>query len=352
MWRRLVKAGRSHPSSAAQIRAPAGAPRQVSTFLVSSYARVPARQQALLGNRRGAATQLGGFLERAGAVWGEVEDAQEVHSSPCNGGTAWSWGVHISPERLTALRQGEPIESAPFMLGEGLGRARFQFFPKGDGSCEADGMCSLWLHCDQGLGPLSLRLGSTEHPGGASAFCKLQDVLHDGKVDVSLQLQSSGAPAATAATPVKQSLQLQGLQLAEWKIFQMAELRERGEFVTSMPFRFHHVLLGDMYMELMFLESGLCTVFFRCRVPTMKLKVGLSIGSNFSKSFVALGKNSPKDDMKTSSCLQVNLDAPGVVGPDGELTVRCALEEVVSLPSALQDMIPRLDERALWPKRL
>merc|ERR1712157_18781 len=122
-----------------------------------------------------------------------------------------------------------------------------------------------------------------------------------------------------------------------------------GVLTSSPPFRFHHVLLGDMYLELL---PGVphpehCTVFFRCRVPTMKLRVGIAVGTSFSKSFVALGKSTYEDDLKAGNCLQVNIDAPGVLGPDGSLTVRCALEEVATIPATLRDMIPKLDERAL-----
>jgi len=48
----------------------------------------------------------------------------------------------------------------------------------------------------------------------------------------------------------------------------------------------------------------------------------------------------------------VNFEAPLVLGEDGSLTVRCNLEEVVTIPPGVRDMIPRLDERASWPKRL
>merc|ERR1712083_325291 len=120
--------------------------------------------------------------------------------------------------------------------------------------------------------------------------------------------------------------------------------------VSSPPFRFHHVLLGDMYLELL---PGVphpehCTVFFRCRVPTMRLQVDITAGNSFSKSFEALGRTTAEDDLRAGSFLQVNLDAPGVLESDGSLLVRCALEKVVQIPANLRELIPKLDERASW----
>lgn len=350
MWRRLAIAGRSQ--SCARPRTIVGVSRHLSA---TSFAGCDAKAQVMPGSRRGAATQLGTYLENAGAVWGDAVDSQQVHSLPSRAGTAYCWQVDLSPERLTSLRRGEPLESPSFIIGgNSQSRARFQFFPKGDSDCEAEGMCSLWLWSSEGMKRFKLRLGKAEQASGATDFCRLEDALQDGKVDIILELEEADAPVPGPEPAVQQSLQLTGLQLAEWRIFQMDRLRESSEFVTSPPFRFHHVLLGDMYLELLFgaPHPGFCTVFFRCRVPTMKLKVELTVGSNFAKSFVSLGKSTPQDDIASSACLQVNLNAPDVLGPDGELLVRCALEEVVNLPPALKDMIPRLDERALWPKRL
>merc|ERR1712232_480869 len=109
-----------------------------------------------------------------------------------------------------------------------------------------------------------------------------------------------------------------------------------------------------MYLELLpgTEHPELCTLFFRCRVPTMKLKVCLSVGDSFSNGFVSQGRYTPKQDLVSGNFLKVNLDAPDVLTDDGTLIVHCALEEVVSLPLALKDMIPKLDERAAWPKRL
>jgi len=300
------------------------------------------------------ATQLGTYLARAGAVWGDAVDVQEVHSNADKAGS-YSWSVDLPDERLAALRRGELLESPSFSLGANTqARGRFQFFPKGDNECGTDGMCSLWLWSNEGIGPVQLRLGDAERSSGASEFCSLQDVLKNGKVNVSLDLQAPSTSPQSSDPAAQQSLHVTGLQLAEWRLFQMNRLRELGDFVSSPPFRFHHVLLGDMYLEVMFgtPHPGFCTVFFRSRVPTMQLKVGIDVGSNFSKSFVSGGFCTPEEDLKASRCLQVNLDAPGVLSPDGDLIVRCTLEEVVSLPATLRDMIPRLDERAQWPKRL
>lgn len=356
MWRRLATAGRPHSGAACpRPRALLDAPRQLSVAsLIGGGARGLARNRAALGSRRGASTQLGTYLESAGAVWGEPADVQEVHSNSSKDGS-YSWNVDLPQERLALLRRGEFMESPSFSLaGKSKGRARFQFFPKGDANCEADGKCSLWLWSDESLGPLKLCVGNAEHTSGSSEFCSLQDALQDGKVSVRLDLQATDASELSSQPAAQQSLHVTGMQLAEWRIFQINQLREHGDFVNSPPFRFHHVLLGDMYLEVLFgaPHPGFCTVFFRCRVPTMQLKVGIDVGSNFSKSFVSLGKSTPEEDMKSSSCLQVNLDAPGVLSPDGDLIVRCTLEEVVSLPATLRDMIPRLDERAQWPKRL
>jgi len=352
MWRRLATAGRSRPGTAcSRPRALLDAPRQLS---VASLIGGGARDRAAPGSRRGVATQLGTYLERAGAVWGEPVDVQEVRSNSEKDGSH-SWSIDLPQDRLALLRRGDLLESPPFSLaGNSKGRARFQFFPKGDANCKADGMCSLWLWSDESAGPLKLRVGNAEHTSGSSEFCLLEDVMRDGKVDVSLDLQAASVSQPNSESTVQQSLHVTGMQLAEWRIFQMNQLREHGDFVNSPPFRFHHVLLGDMYLEVLFgaPHPGFCTVFFRCRVPTMQLKVKIDVGSSFSKSFVSLGKNTPEEDMKTSSCLQVNLDAPGVLSPEGDLIVRCSLEEVVSLPATLRDMIPRLDERAQWPKRL
>merc|ERR1712039_404967 len=162
-----------------------------------------------------------------------------------------------------------------------------------------------------------------------SDFCQLTDVLKDGTIEVALQLPEE-PPEADTADPVvvQQSLQLTGLQLAEWRVFGIADLLRRppaagieGNLVSSPPFRFHHVLLGDMYLELLpgVPHPGHCLVLFRSRVPTMKLQVEISVGDAFSKSFISLGRTTPGDDLNTDSFLQVNLDASGVLEADGSL---------------------------------
>eukprot|EP00929_Paragymnodinium_shiwhaense_P016736 TRINITY_DN125363_c0_g1_i1.p1 TRINITY_DN125363_c0_g1~~TRINITY_DN125363_c0_g1_i1.p1 ORF type:complete len:396 (-),score=50.00 TRINITY_DN125363_c0_g1_i1:40-1158(-) len=301
-------------------------------------------------------THLGAYLEQCGATWGDVGDVHQV--VPSSDKKHFRWHVELPEDRLRTLRKGEPLESPPFQVKPGV-NARFQLFPKGDDACVGEGTCSLWLWTDTkaSLGPLKLRIGEAcEREGGASDFCSLQEAsTTPGSLDISLSLEEqSGAQSSADETTVSQRLHLTGLEVAEWQIFHVADLLKSGELHSSPPFRFHHVLLGDMYLELLpgVPHAEHCTLFFRCRVPTMKLQVSISAGSAFSKEFVALGRSTPEEDLKHGRCLQVNLDAPGVLGPDGSLQVKCELVKVASIPKALQDMIPKLDERALWPKRL
>jgi len=301
-----------------------------------------------------SATNLGKYLMRYGGnSWDQLTEVHQVQASP--DGRAFRWQVNLPEERLAAMRRGESIESPPFALGPG-GRARFQFFPKGDSDTSTEGMCSLWLCTDSyERAPLKLALGSTVRDSGSSEFCRLQDALKGNAVEVSLLLDAAGGEElAGPQVQVEQSLQLTGLEMAEWRIFRASTSLRRGELVVSPPFRFHHVLLGDMYLELLpgVPHDEHCSILFRCRVPTMKLRVGVSAGDAFARSFEALGKSTPEFDLQVGACLQVNLDAPGVMDSDGSLKVRCILEEVVQIPPALRDMIPKLDERALWPKRL
>lgn len=356
MWRGCLTAARHsrHQSSRQALRE---AVRQVSAVAHGVEPRGLLLHDAAPGSRRGAATQLGTYLESAGAVWGDAVDVHQVQSTAGKDSSSFSWSIDLSPQQLAALRKGELMESPPFSLGpHSPGQARIQFFPKGDEHCSSDDFCSLWLWSDESIGPMTLRIGDTERSSGSSEFCRLQDVLRDGKVEVSIDVKAEGSKAPTPVPSAQQSLHVTGMQLAEWRLFQMQKLRENAEFMTSMPFRFHHVLLGDMYLEVLFGKPhpGFCTLFFRCRVPTMQLQVKVEAGSNFSRSFIALGTPGYgcEDDMKNKRCLEVNLDAPGVLSKDGDLIVRCTLEEVVSLPATLRDMIPRLDERAQWPKRL
>jgi len=315
------------------------------------------------GHPRRVSTQLGAYLERCGAVWGDVAETHEVVAA--EDGRAFSWRVDLPPERLATVRRGEALESPSFDLKSG-GRGRFRLFPKGDMDCQAEGMCSLWLWTDEKElgGRIRLLAGSVEGEAGASEFCLLQDAMKgsDGALEVGLRIEEAAAssskrgdPVADSPTSAQQSLQLTGLRLAEWRVFRMRRLLSSREMVISPPFRFHHVLLGDMYLELLpgVPHAGYCSLFFRSRVPTMKLRVSLSVGGGaFCSSFVALGRSAPEADMKAGSCLQVNLDAPGTLDTDGDLVVRCELEEVMSMPSQLRDLIPKLDERANWPKRL
>lgn len=344
----------------------------------------PVPEMSSLGCRAFCAdsrTQLGAYLERCGATWG---DAVEIHAvQAADNGRTHSWRVELPRDFLESLRQGESVESPLFDLGgDTQSRGRFEFFPKGDAEKHDEAECSLWLWTDaKELPPLRLRIGSVEREGGSSTFCRLEDVLRDGVLDISATFEApnaeeKAASPATNSAPValldadgvllSQSLQLTGLQLAEWRLFSMDQLaglgkaegeelgRTAGTIVSSPPFRFHHVLLGDMYLELQLdtPHPEWCTVFFRCRVPTMQLQVDVSVGTAFSKSFLSEGRSTPEDDLKSGACLQVNLDAPGVLQEDGTLTVQCALEKVVSIPFALREMIPKLDERASWPKRL
>mmetsp|Transcript_17470 Transcript_17470/g.31021 ORF Transcript_17470/g.31021 Transcript_17470/m.31021 type:complete len:351 (-) Transcript_17470:42-1094(-) len=299
---------------------------------------------------QGGTTALGAYLERCGAVWGEAYEVEGVQAS--EDGRRFAWRVECPPERLAALRHGDPLESPTFPLPGGC-RARFQLFPKGDSDCSDEGSCSLWLCTDsQALGKIRLKLGGAEQSQGASQFCRLSEALAGDAIDVSLQLEEAEVQEPPVA--VEQSLRLTDLKMAEWQLFSADRLLRTGSLISSPPFRFHHVLLGDMYLELL---PGVphpehCTLFFRCRVPTMQLRVELAVGSAFSKSIIGLGRSTPEADLKAGQCLQVNLGAPGVLDPDGSLTVRCSLEEVVAIPAALREMIPKLDERANWPKRI
>jgi len=355
-------------SAAGAQRVPAAAVAAASSS--AGACRVQARCPTFAVQRRSCAaaattttaasgTRLGQYLEACGANWGDVAEIHEVVA--VEDGQSFAWQVDLPPERLAALRPGESLESRPFELlsrGGGVIRARFQLFPKGDADAKDKSSCSLWLCTDSREPvPVELRLGGIERPGGSSDFCRLEDVLKSGALEVGVRLAPDAGKAMTSAgsPAVQQSLQLTGLQLAEWRLFDAAELFRAGALVSSPPFRFHHVLLGDMYLEL---QPGAphpehCALFFRCRVPTMRLRVNLEVGEgSFSKSFEAVGKSTPDADLKNGRCLQVNFEAPSVLDADGSLVVRAALEEVVTLPAALRDMIPRLDERASWPKRL
>lgn len=306
-----------------------------------------------------AGTRLGQYLEACGANWGG--EAAEVHDVVASQDSrSFSWRVDLPVERLGAIRRGDVLESPPFELMQGDGRGvqvRFQFSPKGDLEASGDDRCSLWL-CTNSREqlPVRLRLGTIECTSGASDFCRLEDVMRDGAVEVSLTVECE-RPADTQGgrTKVEQSLQLRGLEFAEWRLFNAADLLRRGQLVSSPPFRFHHVLLGDMYLELQpeAPHPGYAAIFFRCRVPTMRLKVQLeSGGGSFSKTIEAIGRASGTEDLAQGRFLSMNMDVPTVFETDGSLLVRASLEQVVTIPPALRDMIPRLDERVNWPKRL
>jgi len=294
-------------------------------------------------------SNLGSYLERCGATWGDAYEVHQIEASTT--GNSFLWRVDLPPQRLATMQKGDHLESPPFTIGK-ESRGRFQVFPKGDAD-SAEGMCSLWLCTDHSdLGPARMRVGCETRTGGASDFCLLKNAMPDGVLEVGVEFDAE--LSAPPAAPVQQSLQLTGLQSAEWHVSNVRNLTNSDELVISPPFRFHHVLLGDMYLELLpgTEHPELCTLFFRCRVPTMKLKVCLSVGDSFSNGFVSQGRYTPKQDLVSGNFLKVNLDAPDVLTDDGTLIVHCALEEVVSLPLALKDMIPKLDERAAWPKRL
>lgn len=297
-------------------------------------------------------TQFGAYLERSGTAGGDALEVPDVIISSDN--CSFSWHFDLPQNFLSTSRSGMVIQSPPFNLGSGS-QARFQFYPKGDSECQTQGMCSLWVLTDhQELSDLRLSINDIMRTSGSSEFCSLKDAVRGGVVEVRLELTKRVAPQKPP--PSRQSLQLTGLQLAQWKVYQLDELlgKTPTALVTSQPFRFHHVLLGDMYLEA-FLGvpyPEYCTLFFQCRVPTMKLQVDMEAGSAFQKSFVASGMSSHQLDQMNGNCLQVNLAAPGVLNPDGDLTVRCRLEKVISLPANLQHMIPQLDARAKWPKRL
>lgn len=306
------------------------------------------------------ATTLAQYLDTCGASWESIEERIEpvfpVEAS--EDGRSFSWKVNFSAGRLKRLQNETMVESPPFKLGnDANGRSingRLQLWPKGDANASQDS-CSLWLCTDsrQDL-PMKLTFGNVTREGGSSDFCRFDDVVQDDPMEVSVKLETNENSSVSTAH-VEQSLQMTGLQLAEWRLFNAAEVISNNSVVSSPPFRFHHVLLGDMYLEI---HPGKphqehCALLFRCRIPMMRLMVNLQIGQgSFSKSFHAVGNRQTDRDINDGDFLTVNLSAPGVFEPDGSLVIRAALEEVVTLPNALRDMIPRLNERASWPKRL
>eukprot|EP00435_Cladocopium_sp_Y103_P020495 s1379_g5.t1 len=284
-------------------------------------------------------TTLGAYLERCGANWGDAYDVEPVQEAPGR----FTWRAEMPPERLAGLRAGDMLESPTFQLPGGC-RGRFQLFPLGDSDSLAEGLCSLFLCADAPvLENFQLRLGRVTRDSGASEFCRLEDraagaganfkqkkkvawgndtgepknvtretlvqetdcslvvkeALADGFMEVSLELEQR--PDVPFEPPeVEQSLFIEELQRAEWQLFQASRLKKAAvvQPLSSPPFRFHHVLLGDMYLELL---PGVphpehCVVMFRCRVPTMRLQVTLSVGTSFSKTIIALGKSTLEDE--------------------------------------------------------
>lgn len=129
---------------------------------------------------------------------------------------------------------------------------------------------------------------------------------------------------------------------------------DHSKAIESPPFRMHHVLLVDMYLEVHpnVPHEDYGTIFFRCRVPSMVLKIQICAGEAFSKTIMARGRATHAEDAAAGECLVVNFQAPGVFDSQGDLCITAKLEEVASLPKELHQMIPQLNERALWPKRL
>lgn len=300
-------------------------------------------------------TALGEYLERCGAIWGDAYEVEPVSTS--EDGRTFVWRVDMPPERLKALRRGDPLDSPTFVLPGGC-RGRFQLFPRGDSDSSVDGFCSLWLCSDsQSESRIQLRLGDSKgRQSGASDFCRLEDALKNDVLEVSLTLD--GVSNEEQPPEVEQSLLLTALKRAEWQLYRAERFftgsAKGSEVISSPPFRFHHVLLGDMYLEMVpaFPHQRHCALLFRCRVPTMKLRITLGVGSSFSKTLIAVGRSTVQEDLKSANFLQVNMDAPGVLATDGSLTVTCTLDEVVAIPGQMTEMIPKLDERANWPKRI
>lgn len=342
---------RAAPAAAVAARGPGGL-RQRRGCAAVAGAR--ADVGALRGAEPSSGTRLGAYLEACGAIWADASQVHDVVAS--EDGRRVTWRVDLPPERLATLRPGDPLESPPFEFGGEGTRARLQLFPKGDYGASGEGVCSLWLCTDdRALAPVRLRLGDTERPGGSSDFARLEDVLRDGVLEVGLEMADDSPSTSVQGPIVQQSLQMTGLEVAEWRLFNVDKLLKDRRLFSSPPFRFHHVLLGDMYLEL---RPGVpyeehCVLFFRCRVPRMRLRVHLEVGGGaFAKSFEAMGRSNEELDLKDGRCLQVNLSAPNVLDASGALLVRASLEEVVAVPNTLQDLIRRQDERASWPKRL
>ncbi|CAL1171662.1 unnamed protein product, partial [Cladocopium goreaui] len=156
-------------------------------------------------------TTLGAYLERCGANWGDAYDVEPIQEASGR----FTWRAEMPPERLAGLRAGDMLESPTFQLQGGC-RGRFQLFPLGDSdslvagrhgilgknhvakgaslatdfTLPAEGLCSLFLCADAPvLENFQLRLGRVTRDSGASEFCRLEEALQDGFMEVSLELE-------------------------------------------------------------------------------------------------------------------------------------------------------------------
>lgn len=308
------------------------------------------------GVRRCSSTALGNFLRERGADRISIAEVSNVEAAEDS--NRFSWRVTLPYGGAGSFRRGDAIDSPSFRVNS-RSRARIQFFPAGDSSCDQEGMCSLWVWSDgPGVRPHSLRVGNVERPGGATDFCRLDEVLQNDHVLIEMEVREDNADSMTSVahqprTSGGQSLHMTELQQAEWRIHGLQHF-DCAKAIESPPFRMHHVLLGDMYLEVHpnTPHEQFGTIFFRCRVPTMVLQVQICAGAAFSKTIMARGRSTHAEDVTAGECLVVNFRAPDVFDSKGDLCITAKLEEVVSLPKELHQMIPQLNERALWPKRL
>lgn len=195
-----------------------------------------------LGRRRSFSstpgrTTLGAYLERCGANWGDAYDVEPIQEASGR----FTWRAEMPPERLAGLRAGDMLESPTFQLQGGC-RGRFQLFPLGDSDSLAEGLCSLFLCADAPvLENFQLRLGRVTRDSGASEFCRLEEALQDGFMEVSLELEQR--PDVPFEPPeVEQSLFIEELQRAEWQLFQASRLKKTAmvqppESALSFPSR-------------------------------------------------------------------------------------------------------------------
>lgn len=125
--------------------------------------------------------------------------------------------------------------------------------------------------------------------------------------------------------------------------------------IISTPFRLHHVLLGDFWLEFVphTPNPGYGSVFFKCGYPDLGVKVNLQLlgpegdssssespePSNFSKEFVSLGRASIKEDIDAGAYLSVNFNQADSWAGDGEIRVKAQLRELVKLPGKLRGVV-------------